>query len=237
METIEQIERQTEGGDAKQATMVPTMEVIEYDSPMAEALSTNVASQPPSENAKLIRAMSKLDTFLNPDGSKTKTIATRAEQRVTRAQATNTAIIEHEGRCNNPHDQDVDIGNGVMDRNIHYLFGDITLFIKDTMLTMVETKEETRQLQANSVELQRLDDEVVGQLDGLTGDKHGLTKERHAVLMQNMVVQLKDQEATTYDEAFNHPANLKMREKYREVINKEFRKTTERKFWRKITKK
>jgi hypothetical protein len=51
--------------------------------------------------------------------------------------------------------------------------------------------------------------------------------------MQNGVMKLKDQEATTYDEAFNHP-NLKMREKYREGINKEFRKTTERKVWRKL---
>jgi hypothetical protein len=95
---------------------------------------------------------------------------------------------------------------------------------------VVETKEETMQLQANSVELQHHDDDVVGRLDWLTGDKYGLTKERHAVLMQNVVMKLKDQEATTYDEAFSHP-NLKMREKYREGINKEFRKMTEREVW------
>jgi hypothetical protein len=97
----------------------------------------------------------------------------------------------------------------------------------------VETKEETKQLQANSVELQRLDDDVVGQLDWLTGDKHGLTKESHAVLMRNVVMKLKEQEATTFDEAFNHP-NLKLRAKYREGIHKEFRKMTERKVWRKL---
>jgi hypothetical protein len=84
----------------------------------------------------------------------------------------NTAIIEQEGRYNDPEDTDMDIDNVAMARNIHYLFGDIALFIKDTMLTMVETKEETIQLQANSVELQRLDDDVVGQLDWLTGDEH-----------------------------------------------------------------
>jgi hypothetical protein len=202
-------------------------EVIEDDNPdVADALSTNVASRPPSENAKLIRAMSKLDTFFNPDASKTKMIATRPEKCVTRAQAINTVIIEQEGRYNDPDDTYMDIGNVAMDRNIHFLFGDITLFIKDTMLTVVETKEKTRQLQANSVELQRLDDDVVGQLDWLTGDKHGLTKERHAVLMQNVIMKLKDQEATTYDEAYNHP-NLKMRGKYREGINKEFRKVAE----------
>jgi hypothetical protein len=139
---------------------------------VADTLSTNVASRPPSENVKLIRAMSKLDTFFNPDASKAKTIVTRPENCVTRAQAMNTAIIKQKGRYNDPDDTDMDIGNVAMDRNIHFLFRDIALFIKDTMLTVVETKEETRQLQANSVELQRLDDDVVGQLHWLTGDKH-----------------------------------------------------------------
>jgi hypothetical protein len=101
---------------------------------------------------------------------------------------------------------------------------------------MVETKEERMQLQATSVELQRLNDNVVGQPAWLIGDKHGLTKERHAVLMQNVVLQLNDQEATTYHEAFNH-LNLKMREKYREGIDKEFRKMTEREVWRKLQRK
>jgi hypothetical protein len=173
---------------------------------------------------------------LNPDASKVKTIAAHPERRGTRAQPTNTASIKQEGRYNNPHDPDVDIGSVAMDCNIHCLFGDITLFIKDTMLTMVETKEETIQLQANSVELQCLDDDVVGQLDWLTGDKYGLTKERHAELMQNVVMKLKDQEAATYDEAFNHP-NLKMREKYPEGIDKEFRKMTEREVWRRLQSK
>jgi hypothetical protein len=167
--TMEQIEMETEGDNAAQTTIVFT-EVIEDDNAVAEALlSTNVASRPPSKNVKLIRAMSKLESFYNPDASKVKTIATHPERRVTRAQAINTAFIDQEGRYNDQDNPDEEIGSVAMDRNIHHLFGDITLFIKDTMLRMVETKEARMQLQENSVDLQRLDDGGVGQLDWLTG--------------------------------------------------------------------
>jgi hypothetical protein len=79
MATIEQIEMETEGDENTQDTIVPT-EVIENNNPVADALSTNVASRPPSENVKLIRAMSKLDTFFNPDASKAKTTVTHPER-------------------------------------------------------------------------------------------------------------------------------------------------------------
>jgi hypothetical protein len=51
------------------------------------------------------------------------------------------------------------------------------------------------------------------------------------------VMQLQNQEVTTYDEVFNHHLHLKTREKYREGTDKEFRKMTEREVWRKLQRK
>jgi hypothetical protein len=53
MATIEQIEIETEG-DNNKTTIAPATEIIEDETPMAEALSTKATSRPPSENAKLI---------------------------------------------------------------------------------------------------------------------------------------------------------------------------------------
>jgi hypothetical protein len=64
------------------------------------------------------------------------------------------------------------------------------------------------------------------------GLDYDLPQDRHALLMQHVVMQIKEQEATTYDEAWNYP-NLKIRKKYRDGIHKEFRKMNKSNLWRK----
>jgi hypothetical protein len=175
-----------------------------------------------SENAKLIRAMSKLGSFYIPDAQKIKHDAV---QQTERHEAESDAIIEQEGSY------DEELSNVAMDRTVQHLFGNLAFFIKDTMLGTKEANNDQMTRKVNPVELQGFND-VIDQLDWLMWPDHGLPQDRHALLMQHVAMQIKEQEATTYDEAWNH-LNLKIRKKYRDGIHKEFREMNERQVWRK----
>jgi hypothetical protein len=222
--TQEQLKAEEYQDEKETVDTTTTIEVHEDDAPLDSALArANVNAPKRSENVKLVRAMSKLGAFFNPDAQQIKDDAI---QQTENHEATSDAIIEKEGN------NEEDLGNVAMDRTIQHLFGNLALFVKDTMLETKEANDDQMTQKVNQVELQHFKD-VVDQLDWLMGPDHGLLQDRHAFLMQHVVMQIKEQEATTYDhEAWNHP-NLKIRKKYRDGIHKEFRKMNERKVWRK----
>jgi hypothetical protein len=72
------------------------------------------------------------------------------------------------------------------------LFGNLALFVKDSMLETKEAKDDPMTQKVNPVKLQCFND-VVDQLDWLMGPHHGLPQDRHAILMQHVVIQIKEQ--------------------------------------------
>jgi hypothetical protein len=78
-------------------------------------------------------------------------------------------IIEQEGN------NEEDLGYVAMDRTIQHFFGNLALFVKDSMLETQEANDNQMTQKVNPVELQRFKD-VVDQLDWLMGPAYGLPR-------------------------------------------------------------
>ena len=171
--------------------------------------------------------MSRLDTYYNPSPGQAELELTTGP--VTRSRTPmpigQRTFTEQEGI------EPEDVANAAYERTVHNLFGDLALLAKDVLIETEKTKHVLKNDKPIPVELRRFENDV-DQLDWLMGLNHELTQERHAELMQYVVMKLREREAKTYSEAWNHP-DEGMKAKYREGIHKEFRKMNEQGVWRK----
>ena len=176
------------------------------------------APKPRSENAKLIRELSRLGTWYNED----------AQEALKRAQAQGTEIENITTGRENESATERDIGSAAFDRVSNKLFGDFAFFVRSAN---VEKKPATQKV----VELPDDDDKLLELLTKATLGRN-MNEEESSNLLRSVVGKLKETKPDTFQQAYNHP-NLKMKELWRKSIKKEFHSMIVRQVWRKIKRR